>query len=147
MGVAKAWRCGGGALSNVAAVAAVQHRQKHHLFVLCASSSRRPISWTAICGVMLFALGLISLFTGHVASNLEWYSQHSWLFRRVIYAALSYLSFLSANGVFSLVPLQKFEICQTRQTKEFRLSYVFSIVDLRGSIFICVMKMLSICPR
>nr|GMC80938.1 O-fucosyltransferase 29-like [Ipomoea batatas] len=82
MGVAKAWRCGGGALSNVAAVAAVQHRQKHHLFVLCASSSRRPISWTAICGVMLFALGLISLFTGHVASNLEWYSQHSWLFRR-----------------------------------------------------------------
>ncbi|KAK4365186.1 hypothetical protein RND71_016544 [Anisodus tanguticus] len=39
------------------------------------SSSRRPIRWTAICGFMLFALGLISLFTGHVASNLEWYSQ------------------------------------------------------------------------
>ncbi|XP_016479559.2 O-fucosyltransferase 29 [Nicotiana tabacum] len=40
-----------------------------------AAPSRRPISWTAICGFMLFALGLISLFTGHVASNLEWYSQ------------------------------------------------------------------------
>ncbi|KAK4338238.1 hypothetical protein RND71_042725 [Anisodus tanguticus] len=60
-------------------------RYKQHFVFSCspsspygaavAPSSRRPISWTAICGFMLFALGLISLFTGHVASNLEWYSQ------------------------------------------------------------------------
>ncbi|KAF5795799.1 putative GDP-fucose protein O-fucosyltransferase [Helianthus annuus] len=36
---------------------------------------RRRIPWSVVCGVILFALGLISLFTGHVASNLEWYSQ------------------------------------------------------------------------
>lgn len=38
-------------------------------------SQRRKIPWSLICGLMLFALGLISLFTGHVASDLEWYSQ------------------------------------------------------------------------
>ncbi|KAL8144185.1 hypothetical protein V2J09_017217 [Rumex salicifolius] len=38
-------------------------------------SQRKPIPWSFLCGVMLFAVGLISLFTGHVASNLEWYSQ------------------------------------------------------------------------
>ncbi|KAM0043719.1 putative GDP-fucose protein O-fucosyltransferase [Helianthus debilis subsp. tardiflorus] len=36
---------------------------------------RRRIPWSVVCGVILFVLGLISLFTGHVASNLEWYSQ------------------------------------------------------------------------
>ncbi|KAM1073647.1 hypothetical protein EV2_019214 [Malus domestica] len=32
-------------------------------------------SWSLVYGLMLFGLGLISLFTGHVASDLEWYSQ------------------------------------------------------------------------
>ncbi|TQD72675.1 hypothetical protein C1H46_041791 [Malus baccata] len=32
-------------------------------------------SWSLVCGLMLFGLGLISLFTGQVASDLEWYSQ------------------------------------------------------------------------
>ncbi|KAL3499612.1 hypothetical protein ACH5RR_038705 [Cinchona calisaya] len=33
-------------------------------------------SWSVkVCGVMLFVVGLISLFTGHLASDLEWYSQ------------------------------------------------------------------------
>ncbi|TQD91426.1 hypothetical protein C1H46_022994 [Malus baccata] len=32
-------------------------------------------SWSLVCGLMLFGLGLISIFTGHVASDLEWYSQ------------------------------------------------------------------------
>ncbi|XP_073042977.1 O-fucosyltransferase 29-like [Primulina eburnea] len=41
---------------------------------------RRPaevvvMPWTMVCGLLLFAVGLISLFTGHVASDLEWYSQ------------------------------------------------------------------------
>ncbi|KAG4930421.1 hypothetical protein AAZX31_17G138000 [Glycine max] len=34
----------------------------------------KSVSWSVICGVMLFGLGLISLLTGHVASHLEWYS-------------------------------------------------------------------------
>lgn len=64
--------------------AVLQHQHKQHFVFSCwpspslgaaPSSSRRPISWTAVCGFMLFALGLISLFTGHVASNLELYSQ------------------------------------------------------------------------
>lgn len=36
---------------------------------------RKAISPYFLCGSMLFALGLISLFTGHVASDIEWYSQ------------------------------------------------------------------------
>ncbi|CAK7356366.1 unnamed protein product [Dovyalis caffra] len=36
---------------------------------------RRKVPWSLVCGFMLFGLGLISLFTGHVASDLEWYSQ------------------------------------------------------------------------
>ncbi|KAK1408083.1 hypothetical protein QVD17_39716 [Tagetes erecta] len=43
--------------------------------VAMGKQQRRRIPWGMVCGVMLFALGLISLFTGHVASNLEWYSQ------------------------------------------------------------------------
>ncbi|WCJ25905.1 O-fucosyltransferase family protein [Euphorbia peplus] len=39
------------------------------------SYQRRKIPWSLVCGLMLFTLGLISLFTGHVASDLEWYSQ------------------------------------------------------------------------
>lgn len=49
---------------------------------------RKRISWTLVCGVVLFVLGLISLFTGHVASNLEWYSQRlvrhqSWYYNKM----------------------------------------------------------------
>lgn len=47
--------------------------QKHH--ITCWRSQRNPFSWSCLCGVMLFALGLISLFTGHVVSDLEYYSQ------------------------------------------------------------------------
>ncbi|KAJ8436330.1 hypothetical protein Cgig2_005254 [Carnegiea gigantea] len=45
--------------------------QKHHI----TSSQKKPFSWSFLCGVMLFAVGLISLFTGHVVSDLEYYSQ------------------------------------------------------------------------
>ncbi|XP_042511868.1 O-fucosyltransferase 29-like [Macadamia integrifolia] len=38
-------------------------------------SPKKQISWSFVCGLLLFALGLVSLFTGHVASDLEWYSQ------------------------------------------------------------------------
>nr|GMD98256.1 O-fucosyltransferase 29-like [Ipomoea batatas] len=67
MGVAKAWRYSGGAFANVAVV---QQRQKHFVVV----ATKKPISWMAVCGLILFVLGLISLFTGHLVSNLEWYS-------------------------------------------------------------------------
>lgn len=44
------------------------------------------VPWTAVCGLLLFAVGLISLFTGHVASDLEWYSQRlvkrTWYYKR-----------------------------------------------------------------
>ncbi|KAG6782365.1 hypothetical protein POTOM_011764 [Populus tomentosa] len=33
---------------------------------------RRKVPWSLVCGLMLFGLGLVSLFTGHVASDLEW---------------------------------------------------------------------------
>lgn len=34
----------------------------------------KHVSWSVLCGVMLFGLGLISLLTGHAASHLESYS-------------------------------------------------------------------------
>ena len=41
--------------------------QKHNI---SSWRSQRSI----ICGILLFGLGLISLFTGHVVSDLEYYS-------------------------------------------------------------------------
>ncbi|KAI7988345.1 O-fucosyltransferase 29 [Camellia lanceoleosa] len=63
MGVAKAWRLSGGMLSNLAVV---NQQKKQHFWW------RLRVSWSVVCGFMLFGLGLISLFTGHVASDLEW---------------------------------------------------------------------------
>lgn len=40
-----------------------------------------------VCGAMLFAVGLISLFAGHLASDLEWYSQR--LVKRSFYYKLN----------------------------------------------------------
>ncbi|KAL9242783.1 hypothetical protein vseg_016749 [Gypsophila vaccaria] len=36
---------------------------------------RKTITWTKVCGVMLFVFGLISLLTGHLVSDIEYYSQ------------------------------------------------------------------------
>ncbi|OAY56729.1 hypothetical protein MANES_02G040500v8 [Manihot esculenta] len=57
-----------------------QHQHHHHhihneWWRSSATQQRRKIRWSLVCGLMLFILGLISLFTGHVASDLEWYSQ------------------------------------------------------------------------
>ncbi|XP_042504883.1 O-fucosyltransferase 29-like isoform X2 [Macadamia integrifolia] len=60
----------------------VLHSEKQ----FCWRSLKKPISWPYVCGVLLFALGLISLFTGHVASHLEWYSQR--LIKRAQYSRL-----------------------------------------------------------
>ncbi|KAK8481172.1 hypothetical protein V6N13_021543 [Hibiscus sabdariffa] len=45
-----------------------------HVFIR-ARPQRKPISTSVICGLMLFCLGMISLLTGHMASELERYSQ------------------------------------------------------------------------
>lgn len=47
---------------------------------------RKGVTWPKVCGFLLFVLGLISLFTGHVASDLEWYSQR--LVKRSLYYKL-----------------------------------------------------------
>ncbi|XP_071730802.1 O-fucosyltransferase 29-like [Rutidosis leptorrhynchoides] len=93
MGVAKSWRYTGKVL-----VLAKQHHHHNHNFckhnklrvsehhhcllwspsetgVVGGGGLRRRISWTMVCGMMLFGLGLISFFTGHLASSdLHWYS-------------------------------------------------------------------------
>ncbi|XP_024958688.1 O-fucosyltransferase 29-like [Cynara cardunculus var. scolymus] len=95
MGVAKAWRYSGGVLV-LAKSHHLNHKhnklkqqkqqkwvgQDHHCWlwqpaetaVVGGGGQRRRISWTVVCGMMLFVLGLISFFTGHIASDLEWYS-------------------------------------------------------------------------
>ncbi|KAG4172888.1 hypothetical protein ERO13_A11G026900v2 [Gossypium hirsutum] len=40
-----------------------------------AASQRKQISMPLLCGMMLFCLGMLSLFTGQMASNLDRYSQ------------------------------------------------------------------------
>ncbi|KAK9275549.1 hypothetical protein L1049_022816 [Liquidambar formosana] len=90
MGVEKAW-----SFSVISANLALllQQLQKHICWRSSSSSSsssppsqRKHISWSIVCGLMLFGLGLISLFTGHVASDLEWYSQR--LVKRSLYSKL-----------------------------------------------------------
>lgn len=105
MGVAnKAWRCGGGVLvNNLAAEILQQQKQKqkqklqqsprnnhhhhHHYWTYLPLRRRQAVPWTVVCGLLLFAVGLISLFTGHVASDLEWYSnrfvKRTWYYKRV----------------------------------------------------------------
>ncbi|KAI4315248.1 hypothetical protein L6164_028078 [Bauhinia variegata] len=85
MGVAKAWRFS--LLSTNLAL--LQHPNAKHVcwrsttMAPASLQQRKPISWSVICGVMLFGLGLISLLTGHMASDLEWYSQR--LVQRTFY--------------------------------------------------------------
>ncbi|WVZ09807.1 hypothetical protein V8G54_014337 [Vigna mungo] len=47
---------------------------------------RKPTSWSVLCVFMLVVLGFISLLTGHMASDLEWYSQR--LVRRTLYSSV-----------------------------------------------------------
>ncbi|GLT73988.1 hypothetical protein SLA2020_458110 [Shorea laevis] len=54
------------------------------------AQQRKPISLTVVFGLVLFCLGLISLFTGHLASDLEWYSQR--LVKRSFFSKLEGIS-------------------------------------------------------
>ncbi|RDX90457.1 hypothetical protein CR513_27679, partial [Mucuna pruriens] len=63
-------------MTNLAVLAQANNKCRKHV---CWRSTtpfhhRKPISWSVLCGIMLFGLGLISLLTGHMASDLEWYS-------------------------------------------------------------------------
>ncbi|MED6121477.1 O-fucosyltransferase 29 [Stylosanthes scabra] len=51
------------------------HNNHNHSHMCWRSSMAKPTSWSMVCGLMLFGLGLISLLTGHMASHVEWYSQ------------------------------------------------------------------------
>jgi hypothetical protein len=108
MGVAKAWRFSlisannlallqdqnGNAISN-------SNTNKHVCWRSSATTSfqMKPISWSLVCGLMLFGLGLISLFTGHMASDLEWYSQR--LVRPSLYSRLVifFIFFTKLKGI------------------------------------------------
>ncbi|KAK4740808.1 hypothetical protein SAY87_024396 [Trapa incisa] len=75
--------------SNASCSCSGKSRNGKH--VLCKSSStnsshKRKISLSVVCGFMLFGLGFISLITGHLASDLEWYSQQ--LVKRSFYSKL-----------------------------------------------------------
>lgn len=104
MGVAKGWRFSGKvfiwANHNLDLVHSQNGVAKKQDFCWRWSSNvptqRRPIRWSLVCGVMLFVLGLISLFTGHIASDLEWYSQRllvkrSWYYKLVIFTSYVYV--------------------------------------------------------
>ncbi|XAR54943.1 hypothetical protein NMG60_11030290 [Bertholletia excelsa] len=86
MGVGRSWRPSNGVCNNNLASPRQQTKQHFWSRLLSSSSQRKPTSWSVVCGSMLFALGLISLFTGHVASDLEWYSQR--LVKRSWYSKL-----------------------------------------------------------
>ncbi|KAL6501561.1 O-fucosyltransferase 29 [Orobanche gracilis] len=84
MGVAnKAWRYNAGVLVNNLAAEILQQKipkqqlspNPQHCSNCLPWRRRTALPWTVVCGLLLFGVGLISLFTGHVASDLEWYSQ------------------------------------------------------------------------
>ncbi|KAL8263767.1 hypothetical protein R6Q59_021897 [Mikania micrantha] len=104
MGVTKSWIYTGGFLVLASSHHHHHHHHKHstlkqqnllsehHHCLLWPPSDtaavftgghRRRISWTVVCGVMLFVLGLISFLTGHVASDLEWCSHRLVVERRL----------------------------------------------------------------
>ncbi|KAL2348164.1 hypothetical protein Fmac_002164 [Flemingia macrophylla] len=72
---------------NLAVLAQANNKCRKHV---CTTSfhfhHRRRIPWSLLCGFMLFGLGLVSLFTGHMASDLEWYSHR--FVRRTLYSTL-----------------------------------------------------------
>ena len=75
MGVAKGWSLRSFLCSNLPQFLQHPNNGNNHKHVCWRSSRVKPTSWSMVCGLMLFGLGLISLLTGHMASHLEWYSQ------------------------------------------------------------------------
>lgn len=110
MGVIKAWswRYSGGVLvwanHSLDLVKNQKEKQQHFCWRWPAPSpspapapARKPISWSVVCGIMLFTLGLISLLTGHVASDFEHLS-HKIVKRSLYYNKLvRYILYLSSS--------------------------------------------------
>ncbi|XP_028762587.1 O-fucosyltransferase 29 [Neltuma alba] len=90
MGVAKAWRFN---LSSTNLALLHYPSIKNVCWRSTATAPaklphRKSISFSVVaCGLMLFGLGLISLLTGHMASDLEWYSQR--LVQHAFYSRLN----------------------------------------------------------
>ncbi|KAL6556274.1 hypothetical protein OROGR_005562 [Orobanche gracilis] len=103
MGVAnKAWRYNAGVLVNNLAAEILQNQipkqqlspnpqlspKPQHCSNCLPWRRRTAVPWTVVCGLLLFAVGLISLFAVHVASDLEWYSQRlvkrTWYYKSLI---------------------------------------------------------------
>lgn len=70
--------------------------------VMQLQQQRRKVPRSLVCGFMLFGLGLISLFTGHVASDLEWYSQRL-VKRSFFYSRLVLKKLITSFSIFFLV--------------------------------------------
>lgn len=70
--------------------------------VMVSVNGKQLWSWRVGCGVMLFVLGLVSLFTGHIASHLEyWYSHHPFVVNRSsLYSKLVSLFILFTYNCF-----------------------------------------------
>ncbi|KAL6556925.1 O-fucosyltransferase 29 [Orobanche hederae] len=113
MGVAnKAWRYNAGVLVNNLAAEILQQQipkqqlspnpqlspKPQHCSNCLPWRRRTAVPWTVVCGLLLFAVGLISLFTGHVASDLEWYSQRlvkrTWYYK-TMYGAIQILGIVA----------------------------------------------------
>ncbi|CAD5187701.1 O-fucosyltransferase 29 [Musa acuminata AAA Group] len=55
--------------------------------ITCICQRKRAISRSVLCGLMLFSLGLVSLFTGQIAADLEWSQiRGRWETKRVGYS-------------------------------------------------------------
>ncbi|KAJ1375452.1 putative O-fucosyltransferase, plant [Sesbania bispinosa] len=87
VGVGKAWRFSLLSSTNLPLLSQPDNKRKHVCWRSTTTTpfqQRKTISWSVVCGLMLFGLGLISLLTGHMASDLEWYSQR--LVHRTFYS-------------------------------------------------------------
>lgn len=159
MGVAKGWRFSGKvfiwANHNLDLVHTQNGGTKKQDFSWKWSTTvpapRRPIRWSLVCGVMLFVLGLISLFTGHIVSDLEWYSQRllvkrSWYYKLVNFTAYLYLCIYWSMLVLSSILdlwwwlLQSWSFCWVLQ-----LSYCFGrfVVSYQPSLICYVVYLVN----
>lgn len=79
------------------------NKKKHVCWSWTASFHHRKtmtISWSMVCGFMLFVLGLISLLIGHMASDLEWYSHR--LVHPTFYSRM--VLFLTSSSSINFIP-------------------------------------------
>jgi len=98
--VAEVWRSSVRLLTNSPQLNGGSHKSALWKWRFFSAQPKRTVMWTWVCGFMLFSLGVISLFTGHVVSHLEWYSQQ--LSKRSLLVPFSLLSvsFVTSSAQF-----------------------------------------------